>query len=451
FVLLLGACRKDNTVTEKIVETPEPEVYIETQLEGRVFDQNGNVLEGAIITMGSQQVLSDMNGRYSIKATTGGDRAAVRIQKEGFFSHYPTINPTEDGVNQLDVKLRPRILSYEFNAAQGGAFFLNGGSGVQFQQNAMVQANGEAYTGTVMVYSQYIDPTAADYQEIMPGNLLAVDAQDEMRALQSFGMLRVELEDPSGNPLQISEPATLTVDVPASLEGNAPATIPLWHFDEASGLWIEEGEASLQPSGVYTGQVSHFSFWNCDIPINFIYLDGGVSINGFETSAKVCVEQLSTGVSFCTYTDDKGNFEGWVPNDELLEVTVFNDCNEEIYSEQVGPFSQNTSLSTYVISAPSQEFITISGAVVDCDNSPLTDGYIMVQGNSSSPNSEIFQVAPDGTVEGQYLVCSSTEVSIRAFDGENLVVSDPVDFPINNSVDFGTMAACGNDLALGMY
>ena len=450
FTLFLGACRKDNTVTETIVETPEPAVYIETQIEGRVFDQDGTAIEGAQVNLGSEQVLSDQNGWFRIAATTGSDRAAVSIHKDGFFSHYPTINPSAESVNRLEVKLRPRVLSYEFTATEGGSFSLSNGSGVQFAANAMVQANGQPYAGSVMVYSQYIDPTASDLQEIMPGNLQALDAEEELRALESYGMIRVELEDPSGNPLQISEPATLTVDVPASLEGNAPSTIPLWHFDEASGLWLEEGEATLQ-NGVYVGEVSHFSFWNCDIPIDFIYLDGGVSINGFETSAKVCVEQLSTGTIFCTLTDDKGNFEGWVPKDELLEITVQNNCNEAIYTEQVGPYSINTSLPTFVINAPTQEYVDISGSLVNCDNEPLTSGYILVQGNSNSPNSDVFHVQPDGTVEGNYLVCSSTEVSIRAFDSENLVISDPTTFPVAPSIDFGTMAACGTDLGLGMY
>ena len=36
-------------------------------------------------------------------------------------------------------------------------------------------------------------------------------------------------------------------------------------FDEDKGYWIEDGTAILQ-GDKYVGTVTHFSFWNCDIP-----------------------------------------------------------------------------------------------------------------------------------------------------------------------------------------
>jgi hypothetical protein len=35
----------------------------------------------------------------------------------------------------------------------------------------------------------------------------------------------------------------------------------LWSFDEAKGLWKEEGQA-IKTGSNYVGDVSHFSFWN---------------------------------------------------------------------------------------------------------------------------------------------------------------------------------------------
>lgn len=449
-ILLLGSCRKDNITTETIVESPEPEVYIETDLEGRVVDLDGAPIEDATIHLGNAQVQSDPNGYFKISATTDANRVPVTIRKSGYFSHHPTLNPTNGpGTDYLLVTLHPRTLAYEFNAAEGGSFALANGSGVTFAEDAIIQDNGQAYQGPVQVFAQYIDPSASDFQEIMPGNLLAIDAQNEMRALESYGMLRIELEDPSGNPLQISAPATLTVDVPTSLEGTAPATIPLWHFDEATGLWVEEGSATLQ-NGVYVGQVDHFSFWNCDVPMDFVYLSGSVIINGFETSAKVCATNLSNGVTMCTYTDDKGLFAGWVPNDELLEITVYNLCNEPIYSQNVGPLTQNLALLPFEITAPGEEYVEIVGSLVNCNNEPLTSGYIIVEGNAGG-NTIFIPVAPDGSVAGSYLVCSSTEITIKAYDTGNQVVSDPVSFAVEPTIDLGQLAACGNDLALGVY
>jgi hypothetical protein len=46
-----------------------------------------------------------------------------------------------------------------------------------------------------------------------------------------------------GEKVELAEglPATLTFAVPASMKDQAPATIPLWYFDEDEGIWKEEG------------------------------------------------------------------------------------------------------------------------------------------------------------------------------------------------------------------
>ena len=69
--------------------------------------------------------------------------------------------------------------------------------------------------------------------------------------------------------------ADIVMPVPSEILNSAPATIPLWHFDEDLGSWVEEGQATLV-NGEYVGQVSHFSFWNYDVPSNFIHLSGSI-------------------------------------------------------------------------------------------------------------------------------------------------------------------------------
>ena len=86
-------------------------------------------------------------------------------------------------------------------------------------------------------------------------------------------MMAVELQGASGESLNIAEgsTATLTFPIPQEILGNAPAEIPLWSFNENLGLWVEESVASLQGSN-YVGEVSHFSFWNCDAPFELVEL-----------------------------------------------------------------------------------------------------------------------------------------------------------------------------------
>ena len=87
----------------------------------------------------------------------------------------------------------------------------------------------------------------------MPGNGRARDASGNLVDLISAGMMTVDFFDAAGNKLQVAtgKTATIQMDLPqgtASIGGTAMvvgAAIPLWHFDEAQGLWIEEGTGSV--------------------------------------------------------------------------------------------------------------------------------------------------------------------------------------------------------------
>jgi len=108
----------------------------------------------------------------------------------------------------------------------------------------------------------------------------------------------VELTDDAGEPVeQLSEPATLRMTIPADTwnimtdiqPGNERIEVPLYAFDEAIGTWVRDGEAYLEDGegviipesdlasirdGSYPGivvsrgEVTHFSYWNVDWPID---------------------------------------------------------------------------------------------------------------------------------------------------------------------------------------
>jgi hypothetical protein len=116
----------------------------------------------------------------------------------------------------------------------------------------------------------------------MPGDLVGLNENNERGALGSLGMVAVELVSASGDPLQVKEgkKVTMKVNVPAAMLATAPATIPMWYFDEARGYWTREGSAELQ-GNQYVTEVPHFSFWNCDawfdlvngVPLSFMKME----------------------------------------------------------------------------------------------------------------------------------------------------------------------------------
>ena len=143
-------------------------------------------------------------------------------------------------------------------ASNGASVTLNGD---------FVKEDGSNYTGTVKVHLHHLNPIDENMSDQMPGMLYAENSDGEERMLQTLGMLSVELKGSAGEDLNIStgSSAKITIPLDPSLLPIAPSTIPLWYFDEENGYWKEEGEAVLIGTN-YVGTVTHFSFWNCDIP-----------------------------------------------------------------------------------------------------------------------------------------------------------------------------------------
>ena len=117
-------------------------------------------------------------------------------------------------------------------------------------------------TGLVMTW----DPS----ERQIPGDYRAKDASGADASLITFGALFVEFRDGAGNTVNLRSGASATVMIPIvpGQLATAPATIPLWAYDEQSGFWREEGTAARQdtPTGpMYVGKTSHFSTLNTDV------------------------------------------------------------------------------------------------------------------------------------------------------------------------------------------
>jgi len=250
--------------------------------------------------------------------------------------------------------------------------------------------------------------------------------------------------------LNIAEGQTATIElpVPATLMANAPATIPLWHFDEVTGYWVEEGEATLQ-GNKYVGTVNHFSFWNVDIPNDYVFIEGTI-IDGEGQpleNIEVMIADETLGITGYGWTDQDGVYAGLVPANQELTISVQNACGEEIYSEVIGPFSADATIPTFSIPT-TEPFVTLSGVLVDCDNNPITNGYLRVKfGNQTA----IIPAEANGEFNGTVNVCSESTIYVTGFDVDNLKESTTVTKTIDSSVlDLANVFVC-EDLTEYLY
>jgi len=227
--------------------------------------------------------------------------------------------------------------------------------------------------------------------------------------------------------------------VPASILGSAPASIPLWSFNEETGRWVEEGSATLQ-GGEYVGQVEHFSWWNCDFPAGpRIKLQGQlVDTSGQPMSGYyVRITLVNSWGGGGGVTDTSGTFCGPVPANQALKMEVRNRCGGILYSQNIGPFSSATNLGTLVVQ-PSFGMIRIDGTLEDCSGNPIA-GYIRI-GNAGR-SAQYYNV--NGAFSISFNGCASQTYMVTGVDPVNMVMSNGVSVVANSPViNVGSLAAC---------
>jgi len=456
-VLILTGCQREihdpNGNTNPPPPTPpgngsavNDNVKVVASVRGIVVDENDRPVAGAAVASGIYTTTTDRYGTFRFNSINlSKANGYVKVTKSGYFTGSRTFITTAGRTHNVRIKLLPKTNTGNFNASTGGTINMTSGGKLVIPANAVSSASG-AYSGTVNVAMTWIDPTSNDLPNIVPGDLRGITTSGEERGLQTFGMLGVELTSNTGQALNMApgKTAELTFPIPASLLGNAPATIDLWHFDEATGRWKQEGTATKTGSN-YIAQVSHFSFWNCDAPFPLVNLCMTL-VNVVESIPLNNVQVSITrpnGSSACGRTDSAGNLCGKVPKDEPLVLKVLGQCNNVVYTQNIGPFSSDASLGTITITLPAANTLIITGTLVNCSNANVTNGAaIIYTGNGNSYSTPV----SNGAFSITLLRCDNGIVnfSVLGVDYATLQQGSPVSGSgTSGMVNVGTTQACG--------
>ncbi|MFK7782663.1 MAG: hypothetical protein AB8B90_09935, partial [Psychroserpens sp.] len=349
---------------------------------GKVVNEDNNPVSDVIISVGNIIASTDSNGVFSITdATVFENFAYIKATKDGFIDGSRTIVPS-DGINQVTIMLLSLDPIATINSGESSIVDLPNGTQVAFDGNFSNEQGGD-YSGAVTVTLKHLNPDDSDMNFQMPGMLFAEDAGGSARVLETYGMIAVELRGASGEELNLTEGSTAEISVPIPQNAtNAPATIPLWFFDEEGGYWKEEGEAILQGNR-YVGNVTHFSFWNCDAP--FPYVEFCVTIedtngNPLPNTYVILQREAVTGwySSSGGYSNADGLVCGLIPSDETLTLIVPSfGCVDNDFSTEIGPYSSDQNISVQVTDIDAL-LTNFTGVFNDCDGNPITNGYMQL-------------------------------------------------------------------------
>ena len=455
-VIGLTSCQNEPTGGINDTSTPTPSLTLaesfgnasNSDFMGRVVDLQNNPVSGALVQIGNSSTDTDMNGIFIIRNAQVYEKFAfIKVEKAGFLHGSRSVVPTA-GINQVQIMLLPQTVTQTVSSGTAATVSLSNGAAVDLS-GAYSNADGSDYSGDVQVTLHLLNPTDDNMQQQMPGMLLAENLQNEARMLETLGMVAVELRGETGEKLNLSQGNTATISVPLDPEtlAGAPNEIPLWYFDEDNGYWIEEGSATLQGTK-YVGTVSHFSFWNCDIPAEYIILCLNVTDenNNSLSNIRINIESELNG-SRDGVTNENGEVCGIVPASQILDLKYFfyNLCNDQEIpnsSESIGPFYEDTTLDIVLDNPEIIEYSeTITGVFNTCDGSAEVNGYVE---GSLEGGASFYTIVTDGIFDITILSCyEDSTLSITGYDYDSLETTGVISYALTSpETNLGVLSAC---------
>ena len=409
----------------------DPVEYVRTTITGRVIDEAGKSVQGALVKGHGASTTTNSNGVFVLRdVAVPSTRAVITVSKGGYFTGARAAYPSASKTTTMLLTLQESKVTRILNAATGGMVTV-GAASVELPANGFVDEQGNAYTGTVSVAVRYLDPASDDFYSSFSGDMAAARADGSATELISYGVLRVKLTGSQGQELNLRKGSAATLTYPAA--GATDASIPLWYFDETEGIWVEEGTA-VRSGNNYVGTVQHFTDWNLDKPTaRSAYIEGRVTCGANVPLAGIVVDIGQVSV----VTDQDGMYKRRVPADVAFDVTVKGSRNEGISSSSVtvGPIAQDQTLKHDIAVAPCPTLLEVQ--IVDCDNKPV-GGFVQVVTPSS------VKIASSTTGRVLVTVPAGVALTIEGYSTEGrTILSTPV-APIASGTVFnlGSLQAC---------
>ncbi len=440
-VLIMVGCKKNDNGpnSPKFENTTE----VNADVQGQILGEDGKPLELAKVVIGNNSFTTDKNGIFIFKnIQTKKHATKITVTKDGYFAAYRTLYIKANTDNFTKIMVLKMDNPQNFSAGSGASIVAQGGASVSIPANGIVQkASNAPYNGTVTIYAKTINADNANIAELTPGDLRGITTENVENALETYGMLAVEMFDNAGNELQLAsgKPATIKMPIPANLTTTAPASIPLWHFDTDKGMWVEEGSATKQ-GNEYVGEVKHFSYWNCDYGGPIVQFDATIlDLNSNPIpNIQVKLTSSSNGARY-SITNSAGYVSGGVPTNSSFTLELITNCGA-FYSTTFSTTTSNVSLGNILVSLPITNTAIINGTAVDCNGAAIPNATVIYLGS----NTLITQANASGAFSFSALECNlPTTSTVTAYDAINNVngsVSPTINVGANA---VGNVAACG--------
>lgn len=259
-----------------------------------VRSSDGFEIEGArfiqVLPEPSQDtpISSNDQGEVQLRLNQKDTRYVYRVERPGYTGQVVEIETPKFSTNlDLNVVLKRRQFAqvYGIGDNQMQAYAPNTGASAVFESGAFTEPVAEVYVTAVDVSS--ISELAA-----FPGTFFGTpDDGSPDTAIVSMGVVEFSFLNDQQQEINLRPGQTATIRIPIyreALPEGTPVvegmTIALWSLNEDTGIWDQEGTGTVvvdeDGRKFLEAEVSHFSWWNCDIAIETAFAEIQVDLIG---------------------------------------------------------------------------------------------------------------------------------------------------------------------------
>ena len=320
-VLDARVCVAQCTLSRCAIIDPPPAT--ESTVNGRITLPDGTVLDGVDILASSSSTddesTTSADGLFSLDLEAGTEYV-LQLSGAGLADQVvPVMSPLLGSAISLEITMIARGEEQTFTAGRGNLVGTDGAA-ADVDGIDWVDAAGNPVIGEITATITPVDVSSSAALGAFPGEFSGIAAGDvDEGAIVSYGVVEFEFSQ-NGAPVQPAPGQLVTVLIPiyfdADQDGNpfvGGEIIELWSLNEDTGIWEQDGTGVVVPSAdspsgwALQANVSHFSWWNCDVSMNAA--DAFVTVFGDRAGSAVVRATTDANI-------------GWRPNSVETVVTV---------------------------------------------------------------------------------------------------------------------------------
>ena len=228
----------------------------QTIMQGVTVGQDGKAAKFVDLFFNDKQVdRTDVDGMFSFPIPKDTKRVLVTFKDHIFnkFQEEDKIFVLSKGQQaRYKVTLKEKPQPVIFDASKPANFTLGRDSDsfadLELPENSLLTEDGSVFRGNAKASVSVTDPRNLSDILTAPGDFTTVNEDSREELLETFGMVKLNLEDASGKPLVMSKPMKVYLD-PEKLNltvSDGDASVKLYWLDRKTGRWREAGYFSLE-------------------------------------------------------------------------------------------------------------------------------------------------------------------------------------------------------------